>query len=92
MLLENTVNAIVLAQFDGVYRTPDFRNGSNGDQPRPSGTRDMAAGRRKLTISVRQKTRMPPSWSSSLTEEDAMENPDNANNSTQPREPGTRVN
>ena len=27
--LENTVNAIVLAQFDRVYRAPDFRNGSN---------------------------------------------------------------
>jgi hypothetical protein len=41
----------------------------------------MAAERQKLTISVLR------SWSSSLTEEDAMENPDNAINRTQPREP-----
>ena len=47
----------------------------------------MAAEGRKLTICVRRKTRIVASWSSSLTEEDAMENPDNANNSAQPREP-----
>jgi integrase len=47
----------------------------------------MAAEGRKLTICVRRKTRILASWSSSLTEEDAMENPDNANNSAQPREP-----